>query len=335
MNILAVSEAVAKVTPVAPRKQCTNFHPGVRKYGHVLENVVLKHLVFLAALVLSSGTTATASAADVRLASVHAVIGSLDSGKVLVEKNANLAVPIASVTKLMTAMVVLDAGQPLDEWVPILGWAQKTDKNAYSRLRKDSKSTRGQLLKIALMSSENLASHTLARHYPGGFEAFVSAMNSKAAELGMTRSTFDDPTGLSIGNRASAGDLWKLLAAAYNYDLIRTYSTTYQHWASFRGPQYGLGYGNTNPLTASSRWDVQLSKTGYLKEAGRCLVMVADVDGEPIGMVFLNSFGTRTPLGDAGRTRRWLTTGETGRVAGAALEYEQTTVRNLQSYADD
>lgn len=297
---------------------------------------ILKHLLFpawtfLAGLFIS----ATAFASEVQLASVHAAIGNLETGKLLHRKNADLAVPIASVTKIMTAMVVLDAGQPLDEWLPILGWERKTDKNGYSRLRIESESRRDQLLKIALMSSENLASHTLARHYPGGLDAFVAAMNAKARSLGMSRSTFDDPTGLSLGNRASAEDLWKMLAAAYQYDLIRAYSTTYQYHASFRGPRYSLGYGNTNPLTASSRWDVALSKTGYLKEAGRCLVMVTDVDGEPIGMVFLNSLGTRTPLGDAGRTRRWLTTGDSGRIAGAALDYERATTRSLYSYADD
>jgi D-alanyl-D-alanine endopeptidase (penicillin-binding protein 7) len=262
-------------------------------------------------------------------------VGSIESGELLHQKNAHRPVPIASVTKLMTAMVVLDADQPLDEWVPILGWERKTGKNAYSRLRKDSKSTRGQLLKLALMSSENLASHTLARHYPGGFDAFVTAMNEKASAIGMSMSAFDDPTGLSLGNTASAEDLFRMLKAAYGYDLIREYSTTYQHWASFEGPRYGLGYGNTNPLTASSRWDVQLSKTGYLKEAGRCLVMVTDIEGKPIGMVFLNSFGTRTPLGDAGRVKRWLTSGDTGRVAGAAADYEQRTTHALYGGTDD
>jgi D-alanyl-D-alanine endopeptidase (penicillin-binding protein 7) len=279
--------------------------------------------------------TPSLHASEVQLASVHAAIGNLASGKLLHRKNSDRSVPIASVTKLMTAMVVLDAGQPLDEWVPILGWEKKTEKNAYSRIRVDSESRRDQLLKLALMSSENLASHTLARHYPGGFDAFVTAMNAKAEALGMKQSRFDDPTGLSLGNLSSAEDLLKMLAAAYDYELIRAYSTTYQHQASFKGPHYSLAYGNTNPLTASSRWDVQLSKTGYLKEAGRCLVMVADVNGDPIGMVFLNSFGTRTPLGDAGRTRRWLTTGESGRVAGAALDYEQAAIRSLNSYADD
>lgn len=296
---------------------------------------LLKRFVFQAGLVLSLSFSQSSLAGDLELASVHAVVGNLQSGQVIHAKNADLSVPIASVTKLMTAMVVLDSGQPLDEWVPILGWEQKTEKNGYSRLRKDSTSSRGQLLKLALMSSENLASHTLARHYPGGFGAFVQAMNAKAASLGMTNSAFDDPTGLSRNNTASAEDLWKMLNAAYDYDVIRAYSITHQHWASFRGPKYGLGYGNTNPLTASSRWDVQLSKTGYLKESGRCLVMAVDIEGKPIGMVFLNSFGTRTPLGDAGRVKRWLTTGDGGRVAGAARDYERATVHTLYSAMDD
>ncbi|MGE0623674.1 MAG: D-alanyl-D-alanine endopeptidase [Pseudomonadales bacterium] len=301
----------------------------------VLKLRFLTPLALLGALLPALSPASEAPASEVELASVHAAVGDLSNGRVLYEKHADLAVPIASVTKLMTAMVVLDAGQPLEEWVPILGWAEKTGKNSYSRLRVDSESRRDQLLKLALMSSENLASHTLARHYPGGLAAFVAAMNDKARTLGMTHSSFDDPTGLSVGNQASAADLWKMLAAAWQYDLIRAYSTTYQYQADFRAPRYSLAYGNTNPLTASSRWDVQLSKTGYLKESGRCLVMVTDVDGDPIGMVFLNSFGTRTPLGDAGRVRRWLTTGDSGQVAGAALDYERAAVKSLLGDSGD
>jgi D-alanyl-D-alanine endopeptidase (penicillin-binding protein 7) len=299
-----------------------------------LEYRILKRALLASALALGCGAS-FAAADEVQLASVHAVVGNLEDGELLHTKNADLAVPIASVTKLMTAMVVLDSGASLDEWVTIEGWATKMDKNAYSRLRVGSESRRSELLKISLMSSENLAAHTLARAHPGGLNAFVRAMNAKADALEMTRSTFDDPTGLSVGNRASAADLFKLLRAAHHYDAIRAYSTTHQHWASFRAPRYGLGYGNTNPLTASSRWDVQLSKTGYLKESGRCLVMAVDVDDQPIGMVFLNSFGSRSPLGDAGRARRWLTTGESGHVAGPARDYERATVRTLHSYSSD
>ncbi len=297
----------------------------------IRREVVKRSVCFLLSLAMTGGL----SAAEVALASVHAAIGRVDSGELLYAKNEDLAVPIASITKIMTAMVVLDGRQPLDEWLPILGWERKTGKNGYSRLRLDSTSRRDQLLKIALMSSENLAAHTLARHYPGGLDAFVQAMNRKARALGMTATHFDDPTGLSPGNTASARDLWKMLRAAYGYEPIRAYSTTYQHRASFRQPRYSLAYGNTNPLTASSRWDVRLTKTGYLKEAGRCLVMVVDIGGEPVGMVFLNSFGTRTPLGDAGRARRWLTTGEPGGVAGPARDYERRTVRRLYGSAED
>lgn len=260
------------------------------------------------------------------LASVHAAVGSLDGDEILVAKRQDVQVPIASITKLMTAMVVLDAGQPLDEWLPIVKREGAHGKNAYSRLRIGSEATRATLLRLMLMSSENLAAYNLAHHYPGGVAALVAAMNAKAAELGMEDSRFADPTGLSTGNRSTAADLLKMVRAAYAYDRIREDSTTYQHTATFREPRYALAYGNTNPLTASSGWDVRLSKTGYLDEAGRCLVMVAPIEERPVVMVLLNSFGTRTPLGDAARVRRWLQTGSGGKVARSALEYERRVV---------
>lgn len=269
--------------------------------------------------------------ADVHLASVHALIGNLATGEILYRKNEDVAVAIASVTKLMTAMVVVDSGQPLDEWITVMDWAEDPEKNAYSRLRVGSEVRRGELLRIALMSSENLASNNLARHFPGGLKAFVAAMNTKAASLGMTNARFDDPTGLSTLNQASATDLWKMTLAAYQYDTLREYSTTHQHTVQFRNPRYALAYGNTNPLIASSRWDVSLSKTGYLLEAGRCLAMVTEVDGQPLAMILLNSLGSRSPLGDAGRVRRWLETGEPGTVAGAARDYERAQARLLAS----
>jgi len=272
----------------------------------------------------------TPRAASLQLASVHALVLDLASGDTLYAKRADTPAPIASVTKLMTAMVVLDGGQSLDEWLGIVDWSDEPDKNAYSRLRIGSEAKRGELLRIALMSSENLATHVLAQHYPGGVEAFVEAMNAKARDLGMTNSRFVDPAGLSTNNRSTAADLGKMLQAAFEYPSIREYTTGYQHVVQFRNPRYTLGYGNTNPLVASSRWEASLSKTGYLSEAGRCLVMAAEIDGRPVGMVLLNSFGTRTPLGDAGRVRRWLTTGDGGRVAGPALEYERRTGRALE-----
>jgi D-alanyl-D-alanine endopeptidase (penicillin-binding protein 7) len=279
--------------------------------------------VLLTVALLGSFPAPAVAGNDLQLASVHAVVGDLDKGEVLYAKRDEIAVPIASIAKLMTAVVVLDGAQPLDEWIPIVARNDSHGKNGYSRLRVGSESTRGQLLRLALMSSENLAAHVLAVHYPGGIDGFTAAMNAKASALGMTRTHFDDPSGLSLRNRSSAADLFKLVHAAYGYETIREYSTRYQYTASFRRPRYTLGYGNTNRLTASSRWDVELSKTGYLDEAGRCLVMVAEIEGKTIAVVLLNSFGTRTPLGDAGRVRRWLQTGSGGGVAGAALEYER------------
>lgn len=272
-------------------------------------------------------------ATGLQLAAVHAVVADLASGEPLYRKYADVPVPIASVTKLMTAMVVLDGGQALDEWLTIVDWAHDTGKNAYSRLRIGSEAKRGELLQIAVMSSENLATNVLASHYPGGVPAFVAAMNAKAESLGMTRSTFVDPAGLSPDNRASADDLARMVRAAHGYPKIREVSTTYQHTARFREPRYSLPYGNTDPLVASSRWDVDLSKTGYLREAGRCLVLVTHVDGRALTLVLLNALGTRSPLGDAGRVRRWLTTGKGGTVAGAALAYERAHTRALDEGA--
>jgi len=263
------------------------------------------------------------------LASVHATIVDLSDGTTLFQKHAALAVPIASVTKLMTAVVTLDSGAPLDDWLEILPWERQLDKNAYSRLRIGSEARRSDLLRIALMSSENLASNVLARHHGGGSEAFVDAMNERARQLAMTATTFVDPAGLSPANRSSADDLARLIAAAHSYPDIRAFSTGHQAHVGFRKPRYALGYGNTNPLVASSRWQIELSKTGYLDEAGRCLALVTPVAGRPIAMALLNAFGTRSPLGDAGRIRRWLTTGESGEVAGAARDYEQRVRRRL------
>lgn len=264
-----------------------------------------------------------------QLASVHATIGPLEEERVWFGKRADDVTSVASLTKLMTAMVVLDSEQPLDEWLTIVERTHEVEKNAYTRMRIGSELTRASLLRIALMSSENLATHVLARHHPGGREAFIQDMNAKARSLGMTSTRFVDSSGLSAMSRSTASDMLKMVRAAYHYDHIRRFSTTPHHTARFRAPRYTLGYGNTNPLINHPRWDVQVSKTGYIAEAGRCLVMVAEVDGHPVAMVFLNSHGTRSPLGDAGRTRRWLTTGEGGVVAAAARKYEQQQAERL------
>ncbi len=256
-----------------------------------------------------------------QLASVSAIATDLENGEVLVAKHKDLVLPIASLTKVMTALVVLESGEDMDAWLEIQNWHQDQAKNAYSRIRLESRAKRKDLVRIALMSSENRAAYNLAVNHPGGFKEFVRLMNVKATELGMDRSVFDDPTGLSVGNESTAHDLSLLVAAAHKHKVLGDLSTTRQHTVNFRGPRYRLGYGNTNPLTGSSRWDVLLTKTGYLTEAGRCLVMAVDINGQEVAMVFLNSFGKRSPLGDAGRIKRWLSTGDKGSVAPAARAY--------------
>lgn len=263
------------------------------------------------------------------LASVSAVAVDTDSGEVLLAQNADLVLPIASLTKVMTAVVVLESGTDLDEWLEIKDWDRRTAKNAYSRIRIESQAKRRDLLRIALMSSENRASYNLASHHPGGRSAFIESMNAKAKSLGMAATRFADPTGLEIENRSTAGDLAKLLVAANQHELLREYSTTRQFTVNFRKPRYKLGYGNTNPLTASKKWQVALTKTGYLTEAGRCLVMVSPMLDKNVGVVLLNSLGTRSPLGDAGRIKRYLESGTRGRVAKAAIEHRNRVLQEL------
>lgn len=263
------------------------------------------------------------AAAPVNLASVQAAVADAGSNRLLVDKNAHRPVPIASLTKLMTALVVLESGESLDEWLAFLPWHITPEANAYSRIRIGSTLKRRDLLRLSLMSSENLATYNLARHHPGGYDAFVQAMNERALGLGMTRTRFTDPTGLSTGNVSTAADLVLLANALQDYPLIGEYSTQGQFTAEFRQPRYRLAYGNTNSLVHRDGWGVTLSKTGYLTDAGRCLVMVSQMDGRQVTTVLLDSLGTRSPMGDAGRIRRWLASGDPGQVAEAARQYEQ------------
>ncbi len=300
---------------------------------------VLSALILALALALLSTLPASASDNDfndldvsnLELASVHAAIMDLETGELLHGKFPDESVPIASLTKVMTALVILESGQPLDEYVTIVDRDRPAPVNAYSRIRIDSEATREDLVRIALMASENLAAHVLARQYPGGFDAFVEAMNEKARELGMASTHFVDPSGLSSDNRSSAADLTRLLSAAWEHELLRELSTTRYHTVNFRSPRYQLRFGNTNVLVHRQRWDVGLTKTGYLNEAGRCLMMAAEIEGKPVGIILLDSFGKRTPLGDAGRVQRWLTTGHSGRVAGPAQRYEQERAQELEA----
>lgn len=266
-----------------------------------------------------------------QLASVSALVAPLGAENPDFAKRADWVMPIASVTKLMTALVVVESGAPLDDWLPVVKRDFKAAANAYSRIRIGSEAKRRDLLHIALMSSENRAAYLLARHHPGGYHEFIKAMNAKAKELGMTNSRFVDSTGLSDANVSTARDLLKLVNAAHKHSLIRDVSTSPGRYVNFRNPKYGLQYGNTNLLVHRDSWGVELSKTGYLDAAGRCLVMVTEIDGEPKAVVLLNSLGTRSPMGDAGRMRRWFETGAGGSVAVGARNYEASTAAALQA----
>ncbi|MEP1215178.1 MAG: D-alanyl-D-alanine endopeptidase [Marinobacter sp.] len=261
--------------------------------------------------------------AELQLASVNAAVAYADADGLVYGKNADRPVPIASVTKLMTALVVMESGGPLTEWLEFRERHIPAPANAYTRIRKGSELKRADVLRIALMSSENFAAYTLARHHPGGYDAFVAAMNSRARELGMVNTTFVDPTGLSAENLSTAADLVRLVRAASKYPQIREYSTTRYFSAHFRQPRYRLAFGNTNVLVHRDSWGVGISKTGYLSEAGRCLVMLSQMGGKPVVTVLLDSLGTRSPMGDAGRIKRWLATGAGGSVAAAARAYER------------
>jgi D-alanyl-D-alanine endopeptidase (penicillin-binding protein 7) len=226
------------------------------------------------------------------------------TGNVLFEKNAGAVVPIASITKLMTAMVALDVQPSLAETLTIGEADVDTIKGTHSRLGVGTHLSREEMLRLALMSSENRAASTLSRHYPGGRDAFVAAMNAKAKMLGLTETRFSDPTGLTPENVSSARDLVKLVNAAHQYPLIREFSTSEEYQVAIRGrPQT---FRNTNALVRNEGWTIGLSKTGYISEAGKCLVMQAWLDNKPTIIVLLDSWGKLTRIGDANRIKRWI-----------------------------
>ncbi|WP_343585929.1 serine hydrolase, partial [Herbaspirillum sp.] len=211
------------------------------------------------------------------------------SSQVLFEKNSNVALPIASVTKLMTALVVAEAHMNMEEILTVTEDDVDREKHSSSRLRVGAQLSRDDMLHIALMSSENRAASALGRNYPGGLPAFVAAMNAKARSLGMMDTRYVDSTGLSSQNVASARDLAKLVVAAYQYPIIRQYSTDPKYMVEPSG--HALQYNSSNRLTSSKDWDIGLQKTGFINEAGHCLVMLTRIEGRPIVMVFLDSKG--------------------------------------------
>lgn len=228
-----------------------------------------------------------------------------DTQEVLLSKNAQAVLPIASITKLMTALVVTEANLPLDEMITVTQDDVDTEKATHSRLTVGTRLSREEMLHLALMSSENRAAHALGRTYPGGLDIFVARMNAKAHELGMVNTHYVEPTGLSSKNQSSAPDLATLVAAAGKVSLIRELSTSPEYQVEIGNNE--LTFRNTNGLVRSPSWNIVVQKTGYISEAGRCLVMQAQMAGRKLIMVFLDSAGKYSRIGDAERVRRWVT----------------------------
>ena len=281
---------------------------------HPLEGIVAMCALVLV-LFLSVGFAQADDLRKISLRSASALVQDADTGEIVIGKNTDAVVPIASITKLMTAMVTLDRGLDMEEPITLNREDAVAMKGTRSRLRTGLTLARGDLLLLALMASENRAAAALGRSYPGGMEAFVDAMNAKAAVLDMSESRFVEPTGLSPANVSTASDLAKLVRAAHEYPMIREFSTKDRATV-----KVGMGrkvrplsYGNTNGLVRSSYWEIGLSKTGYISEAGRCLVMQVRLADKDLIVVLLDSWGKHSRIGDANRIRKWL---ESGAVLG-------------------
>jgi serine-type D-Ala-D-Ala endopeptidase (penicillin-binding protein 7) len=250
------------------------------------------------------------------LRSSVALVVDEDTDEILFSKNPGAVLPIASITKLMTALVVLDAGQPLDEELTISQADVDTHKGSRSRLHVGARLSRGEMLHLALMSSENRAANALGRAYPGGLDAFVAAMNVKAQLLGMADTRFAEPTGLRSDNQSTAQDLARLVRAASQVPLIRELSTAQETAVAVGSRQ--LEFRNSNALVRDPEWDIRLQKTGYIAEAGRCVVMQAELAGRKLIMVLLDSAGSWARVADAERLRSWLASDALAGAAGAA-----------------
>jgi D-alanyl-D-alanine carboxypeptidase/D-alanyl-D-alanine endopeptidase (penicillin-binding protein 7) len=258
----------------------------------------------VAALLMSLSAAAMA----LPLGSQSVLVVEDDTGKILVEKNANAVVPIASLTKLMTAMVVLDAKQDMNEEIQIDQVDVDTLKHSTSRVPVGASISRGDVLQLALMSSDNRAAASLGRTYPGGTPAFKAAVNAKIRALGMTQTVIEEPTGLSPNNKSTAADLVKMAAAAAKYDDIRRITTDTKDIINIKGRK--VEYHNTNRLVGAKGWDIGMSKTGYTEEAGRCLIMRIKSAGKNATVVLLNAKANSARLMDAFNIRRFISGGE-------------------------
>jgi serine-type D-Ala-D-Ala endopeptidase (penicillin-binding protein 7) len=248
---------------------------------------------------------------DPKLKSSSVLIVDQSDSSVLFSRHPDVAAPIASITKLMTALVVLDKEQSLEEPITITEADRDFQKSTFSRLTVGTTLTRGDLMHLALMASENRAAHALGNNYPGGMPAMVAAMNAKAASLGMTHSHFVDSTGLSSQNVASPEDLTKLVIAASKNRSIREYSTDANY--AVRINKHMVEFRNTDRLVANPAWNIVVQKTGYIAEAGKCLVMSAIIEGRSVVIVLLDSIGKYTRVADAQRIKNWMETGANSR----------------------
>lgn len=291
----------------SPKATTAKAKAKVRAKARVKARLV-RRAAYVAQTPPAAGALDDSLGGELRLASAKALILNQETGEVLYAKSTDTPTPIASVTKLMTAMVVLDAHLPMDELLTVSNADVDTLKRTSSRLPVGSTLSRAEMLQLALMASENRAASVLGHSYPGGIDAFVKAMNIKATMLGMTRTHFVDSTGLNSDNVSTAEDLAKMVNAAYAYPEIRQVTTSASYEVAMNGMRRPAEFHNTNILVRDSKsdWNIGLSKTGFINEAGRCLVMQAMIGGQPMIIVLLDSVGKFTRIGDANRVRKWL-----------------------------
>ena len=275
-----------------------------RKPALLLRELPLRAAAGLFLVLSALQATAKPILLEPKLKSSSVLIIDQTDSSVLYSRHADVAMPIASITKLMTALVVLDAKQPLDQPIQITDADRDFPKGGVSRLAVGTTLTRGDLMHLALMSSENRAAHALGNNYPGGMPAMVAAMNAKATALGMTNAHFVDPTGLSSQNVASPEDLSKLVIAASRNPSIRAYSTDRRYSVKVR--RHMVEFHNTDNLVANPTWNIIVQKTGYITEAGKCLVMAAVIEGRSVVIVLLDSMGKYTRVADAKRIKTWI-----------------------------
>ena len=303
------------------RKAAATAHaaPRARRVVSIRRTTTVTRTTVRVAAVPSAGYAAGLHTTEdpLFLRSGAALVLDQDTHEVLYSKNPEAVLPIASLSKLMTALVISEAKQPLDEVLAITNDDIDTEKGTHSRLTPGTQLPRGVMLHLALMSSENRAANALGRNYPGGLAAFIPAMNAKAKELGMLDTHYVEPTGLSSQNKSSARDLAVLVNAAHQVPLLREYSTTPSLDVELGRRQ--VQFHTTDRLVANPTWDIGLQKTGFINEAGQCLVMQAQMAGRKLIMVLLDSAGKYSRIADAERIRKWVTTNHTAPAPAAAL----------------